>query len=63
VRNIQEHDNFFRVTQDFPSAAEKYEYFYSVMVSSNMRRYITYAEDHESVDRAAPAAVHPMENT
>ena len=63
VRNIQEHDNFFRVTQDFPSAAEKYEYFYSVMVSSNMRRYITYAEDYESVDRAAPAAVHPMENT
>jgi radical SAM superfamily enzyme YgiQ (UPF0313 family) len=63
VRNVQEHDNFFGVTQAFSSAAEKYEYYYNVMVSSNMRRYIAYAEDHHSVDRAAPGAVHPMENT
>lgn len=63
VRNMREHENFFKVTQAFSSAAEKYEYYYNVMVSSNMRRYIAYAEDHESVEGAAPGAVHPMTNT
>jgi len=62
VRNIQEHDNFLKATQSFTSSAEKYEYYYSVMVSSNMRRYIAHAGEVESIDSAAPAPVHPMKN-
>lgn len=63
VRNIREHINFREETQAFKSEAEKYEYYYNVMVSSNMRRYITYAEEYESIDLAAPGAVHPMLNS
>lgn len=62
VRNIQEHDNFLRETSKFSSSTEKYEYYYSVMVSSNMRRYIAYADCGDSVNLMAPAAVHPMAN-
>ena len=60
VRNIQEHDSFRKETADFRSIAEKYEYFYNVMVSSNLRRYITYTEGNE--EKLLPGAVHPMQN-
>lgn len=48
IRNIQEHDNFYRDTRSFATDAEKYEYYYGVMVSSNMRRVIMYAEQDQS---------------
>jgi hypothetical protein len=60
VRNIQEHDSFRKETVDFRSIAEKYEYFYNVMVSSNLRRYITYSDSNDQ--QMLPGAVHPMEN-
>lgn len=44
VRNIDEHEKFLKETERFRSPAEKYEYYYNVMVSSNMRRTITYAD-------------------
>jgi radical SAM superfamily enzyme YgiQ (UPF0313 family) len=61
VRNIQEHHNFLKEVEDFTSDAEKYEFYYNVMVSSNLRRYIDYAENADE-HRFLPGAVHPMEN-
>jgi len=43
VRNIGEHNDFFKKTAEWPDI-EKYEYYFSMMVSSNQRRYITYAQ-------------------
>lgn len=61
VRNIQEHRDFLRVTQSFSSDAEKYEYYYNVMVSSNMRRHIVYA-DEAAEELVVPGAVNPLDN-
>jgi radical SAM superfamily enzyme YgiQ (UPF0313 family) len=47
VRNIDEHEKFLKETKRFRSNAEKYEYYYSVMVSSNMRRSILYADKEQ----------------
>jgi radical SAM superfamily enzyme YgiQ (UPF0313 family) len=62
VRNIQEHDKFLDETRNFQSEAQMYEYYYTVMVSSNMRRYIGYAEVEDSENSGRPHVVHPMEN-
>ncbi|MBL0059181.1 MAG: radical SAM protein [Elusimicrobia bacterium] len=62
IRNIQEHINFMRDTKSFDSTADKYEYYYNVMVSSNMRRSIAYAEEHGLINTEVPGVVHPMEN-
>lgn len=62
VRNILEHDNFYKETQSFPSDALKCEYYFNVMVSSNMRRSITYAKDNNAKELSYPGVVHPMKN-
>jgi radical SAM superfamily enzyme YgiQ (UPF0313 family) len=62
VRNFLEHRNFLRDTRNFSSDAEKYEYYYNVMVSSNMRRYITYAEEQHSLELTLPGVVNPLDN-
>ena len=44
VRNIREHEDFYEHTRNL-SNNQKYDYYYKVMVSSNMRRMIEYAKD------------------
>ena len=63
TRNHPEHLKFFEATRSFTSDAEKADYYYAVMVSSNMRRYIT-SGDIDSTETALVAAdpVHPMLN-
>ena len=58
VRNIREHDQFYSRTKAW-EPVERFEYYWTVMVSSNMRRFVTYAKEsiaeldaHDRVDLA-----------
>ena len=43
VRNIEEHRDLFTLAKDWEKA-EKYVFYFTTVVSSNMRRFITYAQ-------------------
>ena len=62
VRNIEEHDAFFEETKDYDSDSWKYDYYYAVMVSSNMRRIISTDDGRNQGKSLLPGAVHPMKN-
>ena len=63
TRNHSEHKRFFEATRSFASDAQKADYYYSVMVSSNLRRYISYSElDSAETTVFAVDPVHPMLN-
>lgn len=59
IRNIGEHEKFICETKSFPTDAQRYEYYYTVMVSSNMRRYIAYVDEGDNA-LAGVSADNPM---
>lgn len=50
VRNIDEHYDFIEQTKGWPEV-EKYDFYFNTMVSSNMRRYISYADVGRNYDK------------